>query len=40
MSDILLAKPVLPEGWIDLSVGESHVVREAFSVFAALASRT
>ncbi len=29
MSDILLAKPVLPEGWIDLSVGESVVVRNA-----------
>ncbi len=30
MSDILLAKPVLPEGWIDLSVGEAVVIREAF----------
>jgi aspartate/methionine/tyrosine aminotransferase len=28
MSDILLAKPVLPAGWIDTSVGEPHVVRE------------
>lgn len=28
MSDILLAKPKLPEGFIDLSVGEPHVVRE------------
>jgi aspartate/methionine/tyrosine aminotransferase len=29
MSEILLAKPKLPEGWIDVSVGEPHVVREA-----------
>lgn len=28
MADILLAKPNLPEGWIDCSVGEPHVVRE------------
>lgn len=28
MSDILLAKPNLPEGFIDVSVGEPHVVRE------------
>lgn len=28
MSDILLSKPVLPAGWIDLSVGEAHIVRE------------
>lgn len=34
MSDILLAKPTLPHGFIDLSVGEPHVVREGlFSVF-------
>ncbi len=30
MSDILLAKPVLPEGWIDLSVGEATLIRESF----------
>jgi aspartate/methionine/tyrosine aminotransferase len=30
MSEILLAKPKLPEGWIDFSVGEPHVVREKF----------
>lgn len=29
MSDILLAKPHLPPDWIDVSVGEPHVVREA-----------
>lgn len=28
MLDILLAKPTLPEGFIDVSVGEPHVVRE------------
>jgi aspartate/methionine/tyrosine aminotransferase len=28
MSDILLAKPILPPGFIDTSVGEPHVVRE------------
>jgi aspartate/methionine/tyrosine aminotransferase len=28
MSDILLAKPKLPPDWIDVSVGEPHVVRE------------
>jgi aspartate/methionine/tyrosine aminotransferase len=28
MSDILLAKPVLPPDWIDVSVGEPHIVRE------------
>lgn len=28
MSEILLAKPKLPEGWIDVSVGEPHIVRE------------
>jgi aspartate/methionine/tyrosine aminotransferase len=28
MSDILLAKPKLPEGWLDTSVGEPHVVRD------------
>lgn len=28
MSDMLLAKPKLPEGWIDCSVGEPHLVRE------------
>ncbi len=28
MSDILLAKPQLPPDWIDVSVGEPHVVRE------------
>lgn len=34
MSDILLAKPTLPPGWIDLSVGEPYVVREKlFEVF-------
>jgi|ERR1700722_824191 len=30
MSDKLLSKPKLPEGWIDFSVGEPHVVREKF----------
>jgi aspartate/methionine/tyrosine aminotransferase len=33
MSDILLAKPKLGVGWIDCSVGESHLIRE--SVFSA-----
>lgn len=34
MSNILLAKPELPPGFIDVSVGEPHVVREAlFKVF-------
>lgn len=34
MSEILLAKPILPPDFIDLSVGEAHVVREAlYSVF-------
>ena len=28
MTDILLAKPTLPKGFIDVSVGEPHVVRE------------
>lgn len=28
MSDILLAKPVLPPDWIDVSVGEPHLVRD------------
>jgi aspartate/methionine/tyrosine aminotransferase len=28
MTDILLAKPQLPPDWIDVSVGEPHVVRE------------
>ncbi len=28
MSEILLAKPKLPEGWIDVSVGEAHTVRK------------
>ena len=28
MTNILLAKPTLPAGWIDCSVGEPHVVRE------------
>lgn len=30
MSDILLAKPTLPEGWIDTSVGEASLIRENF----------
>lgn len=29
MSDILLAKPELPEGWLDFTVGEAVVVRNA-----------
>jgi aspartate/methionine/tyrosine aminotransferase len=29
MSDILLANPKLPEGWIDFSVGEAHIIKEA-----------
>lgn len=34
MSDILLAKPILPPDFIDVSVGEPHVVREKlFEVF-------
>ena len=34
MSEILLAKPVLPPGFIDLSVGEPHVVRDIlFEIF-------
>lgn len=28
MSDILLSKPILPPDWIDVSVGEPHLVRE------------
>lgn len=28
MSDILLSKPTLPPDWIDVSVGEPHVVRD------------
>lgn len=28
MSDILLAKPILPPGFIDVSVGEPHIVRD------------
>jgi aspartate/methionine/tyrosine aminotransferase len=28
MSDILLAKPILPPDWIDVSVGEPHLVRD------------
>ena len=28
MSNALLSKPKLPEGWLDVSVGEPHVVRE------------
>lgn len=28
MSDILLAKPCLPPDWIDVSVGEPHIVKE------------
>ena len=34
MSEILLAKPNLPPDFIDVSVGEAHVVREAlYSIF-------
>jgi aspartate/methionine/tyrosine aminotransferase len=34
MSDILLSKPKLPADWIDVSVGEPHIVRETlFKVF-------
>jgi aspartate/methionine/tyrosine aminotransferase len=34
MTEILLAKPKLPSDWIDLSVGEAYVVREALlSIF-------
>jgi aspartate/methionine/tyrosine aminotransferase len=34
MTDFLLAKPILPPGFIDCSVGEAHVVREAlYSIF-------
>jgi aspartate/methionine/tyrosine aminotransferase len=28
MSDILLAKPKLPDGWLDVSVGEPYLVRD------------
>ena len=28
MTDILVAKPKLPEGWTDVSVGEPHLVRD------------
>jgi aspartate/methionine/tyrosine aminotransferase len=28
MSNLLLAKPELPDGWLDCSVGEPHIVRE------------
>ena len=38
MTNILLAKPTLPADFIDVSVGEAHVVREALlSVFDILA---
>lgn len=33
MSDILLAKPSLPEGFIDTSVGEPYLVKESLSKF-------
>jgi aspartate/methionine/tyrosine aminotransferase len=34
MSDLLLAKPILPPDFIDVSVGEAHVVREVlYSIF-------
>lgn len=34
MSDILLAKPKLPPDWIDVSVGEPHLVRDnLFKIF-------
>src|SRR5258708_39125751 len=34
MSDILLAKPILPLDFIDTSVGEAHIVRDALlSIF-------
>ncbi len=29
MSDILLAKTLLPDGWIDTAIGEAHIVKEA-----------
>ncbi len=38
MSDILLAKPKLPDGWIDVSVGEPHVVREVLRKYFKLDS--
>ncbi len=28
MTDILVAKPKLPEGWVEVSVGEPHLVRD------------
>jgi aspartate/methionine/tyrosine aminotransferase len=31
MTNILLAKPKLPKGWTDFSVGEPHVVREVLT---------
>lgn len=31
MSELLLAKPKLPEGWLDTSVGEPHVVRDTLN---------
>src|SRR5579885_3412990 len=31
MSDLLLAKPILPPDWIDVSVGEPHLVRDNLS---------
>lgn len=34
MSDVLLSKPKLPEGWLDVSVGEPYVVRQnLFDIF-------
>ena len=28
MSHLLLTKPNLPDGWIDVSIGEAHLVRQ------------
>lgn len=36
MSDALLAKPTLPEGWQDVSVGEPYVIKDSLSKFVDL----
>lgn len=36
MSDILLAKPCLPPDWIDVSVGEPHIVKDKLQNFFSL----
>ena len=33
MNDVLVSKPKLEEGFIDVSVGEPHIVRERLSLY-------